>query len=160
MRNKGINHYEKAFGNWLIDNRVHCIAVDEAKRLAMGAGSIKSFDFLLYPPGQNIIVAEVKGRKFKGTSLAGLSGAVAFAVGPNVYYDMYREVYEMRTNIVLDDALVEEAFKYSEAKTKKDLIHEALSEYVVNRSRMDVRNLRGKIAFREDYDYKKLRRRS
>ena len=63
----------------------------------------------------------------------------------------------MRTNIVLDDKLVEEALKYSQAKTKKDLLHEALKEYVENRRRKDVSQLRGKIAFREDYDYKKLR---
>jgi len=64
----------------------------------------------------------------------------------------------MRTNIVLDDELVKEAFKYSRAKTKKELIHEALREYVENRRRMDLRELRGKISFRDDYDYKSLRR--
>ena len=32
----------------------------------------------------------------------------------------------MRTNVVLDDDLVTEAFKYSSAKTKRQLIHEAL----------------------------------
>ncbi len=30
----------------------------------------------------------------------------------------------MRTNIVLEEDIVREAFKYSRAKTKKDLIHE------------------------------------
>lgn len=74
MTGNRINHYEKAFGSWLIDNHVHYIAVDEAKRAAMGAGSIKSFDFLIYPPGQKIVVAEVKGRKFRGATLAGLRG--------------------------------------------------------------------------------------
>jgi len=39
----------------------------------------------------------------------------------------------MRTNITLDDELVKEAFKYSLAKTKKELIHEALREYEGNR---------------------------
>ncbi len=64
----------------------------------------------------------------------------------------------MRTNIVLDDELLREAFKYSKAKTKKELIHEALREYVEARRRVDLRKLRGKISFREDYDYKALRR--
>ena len=64
----------------------------------------------------------------------------------------------MRTNIVLDDELVREAFKYSLAKTKKELIHEALREYVENRRRKDLRELKGKIDFREDYDYKSLRK--
>jgi Arc/MetJ family transcription regulator len=64
----------------------------------------------------------------------------------------------MRTNIVLDDQLVELAFRHSQANTKKGLIHEALTEFVRNRQRKDLRELRGKIAFREDYDYKALRK--
>ena len=63
----------------------------------------------------------------------------------------------MRTNIVLDDELMDEAFKRSRAKTKKELIHEALKEYVENRKKMDLRDLKGKIDFHDDYDYKKLR---
>ncbi len=63
----------------------------------------------------------------------------------------------MRTNIVLDDGLVKNAFKYSKARIKKELIHVALKEFVENHKKMDIRNLRGKIHFREDYNYKKLR---
>jgi len=63
----------------------------------------------------------------------------------------------MRTNIVLDDELVNEALKRSHARTKRELIHEALKEYVENRRRMDLRQLRGKISFHNGYDYKKLR---
>jgi len=93
MKNFSLNHYERAFGNWLIDNRIQYIAVDEHKRAAFGRLKIKSFDFLLYPctrsgtgyprNGQTtvgcptwcpIIIAEVKGRKFKGTSFAKLTG--------------------------------------------------------------------------------------
>ncbi len=36
----------------------------------------------------------------------------------------------MRTNIVIDDELMKEAFSVSRAKTKKDLIHEALREMI------------------------------
>lgn len=36
----------------------------------------------------------------------------------------------MRTNIVLDDEIVKVAFKYSKAKTKKELIHEALNKLI------------------------------
>ena len=39
----------------------------------------------------------------------------------------------MRTNIVLDDALVHEALKLSGAKTKKEIISLALKEFVGNR---------------------------
>jgi len=63
----------------------------------------------------------------------------------------------MRTNIVLDDKLVKEAFKYSKVKTKKDLVETALKEFVENHRRMDIRELRGKISFQPNYDYKSLR---
>lgn len=36
----------------------------------------------------------------------------------------------MRTNIVLNDDLVREAMKYSTARTKRDLVEEALRVYV------------------------------
>jgi Arc/MetJ family transcription regulator len=65
----------------------------------------------------------------------------------------------MRTNIILDDNLVQEAFKYSNAKTKKDLIHLALKEFVEKRRRLNLLDLEGKIEFFEDYDHKKLRER-
>ena len=74
MRKFSLNHYERAFGNWLSDSHVQYIAVDENKRAALGRASIKSFDYLIYPPNQKIIVAEVKGRKFKGRSFERLCG--------------------------------------------------------------------------------------
>lgn len=64
----------------------------------------------------------------------------------------------MRTNVVLDDDLVKKAFKHSRARTKKDLIHEALEELVAARQKRDLRDLRGKIGFSGGYDYKKLRK--
>ncbi|MGH7335613.1 MAG: type II toxin-antitoxin system VapB family antitoxin [Candidatus Rokuibacteriota bacterium] len=63
----------------------------------------------------------------------------------------------MRTNIVLDENLVREAFRYSRAKTKKDLVHEALQELIRVRSRKSLLDLRGKIRFADDYDYRTLR---
>ena len=63
----------------------------------------------------------------------------------------------MRTNIVLDDELVEEAFKHSDARTKRELVDLALREFVENHRRKDIRELRGKISFHPGYDYKKLR---
>jgi len=64
----------------------------------------------------------------------------------------------MRTNIVLDDEIVKTAFRFSKAKTKKELINEALKELIASRQRLDLRDLRGKIDFKADYDYKKLRK--
>lgn len=63
----------------------------------------------------------------------------------------------MRTNIVLDEELVAEALKLSKARTKKELVHEALEEFVESRKRLNLLDLAGKIKFAGDYDYKALR---
>jgi Arc/MetJ family transcription regulator len=64
----------------------------------------------------------------------------------------------MRTNVVLNDNLVEEAFKFSQSiSTKRELIEAALIEYVNNRKRGNLKELKGKIKFSDDYDYKKMR---
>lgn len=64
----------------------------------------------------------------------------------------------MRTNIVLDDALVEEAFRHTRARTKRDLVHEALRELIRARRRRSLLELKGKVRLAEGYDYKALRR--
>ncbi len=63
----------------------------------------------------------------------------------------------MRTNIVLDDKLMEEAMMLSGATTKKELISDALREFIITRKRLNLLDLDGKIEFREAYDYKGLR---
>jgi Arc/MetJ family transcription regulator len=65
----------------------------------------------------------------------------------------------MRTNIVLDDQLVKEAFNYADVSTKKELINLALREFVENHRRKDVRHLKGKIKIADNYNYKALRAR-
>ncbi|MGQ0594276.1 MAG: type II toxin-antitoxin system VapB family antitoxin [Gammaproteobacteria bacterium] len=65
----------------------------------------------------------------------------------------------MRTNIVLDERLVEEAMKYAPVKTKRQLVDLALREFVANHERRDIRELKGRIAFFEGYDHKVLRER-
>ena len=62
-----------------------------------------------------------------------------------------------RTNIVLDQDLVEEALRYAGVRTKRELVDLALREFVENHKRRDVRELRGKVRLRPDYDYKRLR---
>jgi len=74
MKDFAPNHYERAFESWLRDNRIQYVSVDEQKRATFARSKIKSFDFLLYSPNGRIIIAEVKGRIFKGTSLAKLTG--------------------------------------------------------------------------------------
>ena len=63
----------------------------------------------------------------------------------------------MRTNIVLDDELVREAFALTGARTKKELVHLALRELVRVRRKKNLLELAGQIEFHRDYDYKKLR---
>ncbi|MCL5674571.1 MAG: type II toxin-antitoxin system VapB family antitoxin [Candidatus Omnitrophica bacterium] len=64
----------------------------------------------------------------------------------------------MRTNVVLDDRLMKEAIRYSGIKIKKALINKAIQDFVENYKRKDLRKLKGKIHFREDYNYKTLRK--
>jgi len=68
------NHYEQAFENWLIDNHIRYTSIDEHKQPTFINEKIKSFDFLVYPQDKPIIIAEVKGRKFTGTSLEKMTG--------------------------------------------------------------------------------------
>jgi Arc/MetJ family transcription regulator len=63
----------------------------------------------------------------------------------------------MRTNIELDDALVEEAFRLTNLRTKKDLIHLALQELIRKYKKPNLLDLSGQIQFATDYDYKALR---
>ena len=63
----------------------------------------------------------------------------------------------MRTNIVLDDKLVNEAFLLSGIKTKKELVNLAIKEFVEHRKRLDLRDLKGIGGLQTDYDYKALR---
>jgi Arc/MetJ family transcription regulator len=63
----------------------------------------------------------------------------------------------MRTNIVLDDSLVKEALKLTRVKTKKELVNQALKEFVENRKRLNLMDLSGKIEFAKNYNYKALR---
>jgi Arc/MetJ family transcription regulator len=64
----------------------------------------------------------------------------------------------MRTNIVIDEKLLREAFAVSQARTKKDLIHEALRALVAFRKRMDLTELAGKVDLTNGYDHKALRK--
>ncbi|MEM8722739.1 MAG: type II toxin-antitoxin system VapB family antitoxin [Cyanobacteria bacterium P01_G01_bin.39] len=63
----------------------------------------------------------------------------------------------MGTNIEIDDELMKEAFSISEVRTKKELIHLALVEFVKAKKKKDLLDLTGKIQFHEDYDHKSLR---
>ncbi len=64
----------------------------------------------------------------------------------------------MRTNVVLDDALLQEAQKAGGFKTKRETIDAALRLLVKMKRQEDILDLFGKVEFFEDYDYKAMRR--
>jgi Arc/MetJ family transcription regulator len=51
----------------------------------------------------------------------------------------------MRTNIELDDILVQQALKLSKIKTKKDVIQEALKNYVFWMKKKQLLDLKGQV---------------
>jgi Arc/MetJ family transcription regulator len=63
----------------------------------------------------------------------------------------------MRTNIVIDDVLVREAFAVSDARTKRELIDRALREFVSRHKRKDLMDLYGSNGMDPNYDYKAAR---
>lgn len=63
----------------------------------------------------------------------------------------------MRTNINIDDELIKEAMDLSEYTTKKDVVNIALREFVKNRKKKNILDLKGKIKFDDNYDYKVMR---
>jgi Arc/MetJ family transcription regulator len=63
----------------------------------------------------------------------------------------------MRTTIVLDDRLVDEAMALTGAHTKRELIHLALEELVRSRKK-NLAELAGRIRFRSGFDHKALRK--
>ncbi len=51
----------------------------------------------------------------------------------------------MRTNIVVDDKLVEKGMKYTGIRTKKDLVDFALRELIKRKERKRILALKGKL---------------
>ena len=65
----------------------------------------------------------------------------------------------MATNLLIDAELLEDALRVGGLKTKKDTVNQALREYVKRRRTAEILSLFGTIAYDDDYDYKKARRR-
>ena len=58
----------------------------------------------------------------------------------------------MRTNVVIDDALMEEARRLTGLKTKREIVDQALRLLVRLRSQERIRALRGTLAWDGDLD--------
>jgi len=63
----------------------------------------------------------------------------------------------MRTNIILDEELVEKAKKLTGLRTKKEVVHEALRTLVRLHEQASIRDIRGKLKWEGNLD--ELRRR-
>lgn len=58
----------------------------------------------------------------------------------------------MRTNIVIDDKLMERALKSTGLKTKREVVEEALKLLINIKSQSKIRELRGKLRWEGDLD--------
>lgn len=58
----------------------------------------------------------------------------------------------MRTNIVIEDELMERARQLSGLKTKKDIVEEALRLLINHYEQQQVRELRGQLKWEGDLD--------
>lgn len=56
----------------------------------------------------------------------------------------------MRTNIVIDDALMSNALKVTGLKTKKEAVEEGLKLLVQRNAQRELRKLRGKVSWDGD----------
>lgn len=72
----------------------------------------------------------------------------------NVYnsYQLYTFIIDMRTNIVIDDDLMEAALKATGAKTKREAVELGLQVLVRLKKQEQIRRYRGKLQWSGDLD--------
>ena len=58
----------------------------------------------------------------------------------------------MRTNIEIDAELMREALKWSELKSKKEVVNEALMEFIKHLKKQKIKSLHGKVDWIGDRD--------
>ncbi|MFD2965077.1 MULTISPECIES: type II toxin-antitoxin system VapB family antitoxin [Olivibacter] len=58
----------------------------------------------------------------------------------------------MRTNIELDENLIQQALQISKLRTKKEVVHEALKQYIASLKRKSIIALRKKGTWEGDLD--------
>lgn len=63
----------------------------------------------------------------------------------------------MSINIQIDEVLIKEALTFDNQQSERDVVEQALREYVQRRKQIKVIDLFGTIDYDEDYDYKKQR---
>jgi Arc/MetJ family transcription regulator len=63
---------------------------------------------------------------------------------------------DMRTNIVINDELMEKAISLSNGKSKKAVVEEALQLLIRLKEQLKIRNLRGQLNWEGDLDQMRL----
>lgn len=58
----------------------------------------------------------------------------------------------IRTNVVIDQELLENAMEYSGLSTRRAVVNEALRLYVVMSAQQEIKKLRGKVTWEGDLD--------
>lgn len=62
----------------------------------------------------------------------------------------------MRTNIEIDVNLMEQALRLSHLKTKKEVVHQALEQYVKRLKRLKLLAMQGKVKWEGNLDEMRL----
>ncbi|MGH7998568.1 MAG: type II toxin-antitoxin system VapB family antitoxin [Brasilonema sp.] len=65
----------------------------------------------------------------------------------------------MTINLQIDEALIQEALALGNQQTERDVVEEALREYVQRRKQLMILDLFGTIDYDSDYNYKQQRQR-
>lgn len=63
----------------------------------------------------------------------------------------------MNTRIVINNDLINEALEIGNFSSKKELLEVALKNFIENQKRKKILEIKGKIEFSPDYDYKSMR---
>ncbi len=64
----------------------------------------------------------------------------------------------METHLEIEKSLLEEAQKYAQVSDTKELIRIVFYEYIENHKKKNIMDLKGKIKFSDNYDYKNMRK--
>lgn len=80
----GQNDYERAFEGWLGEQKVRWARVDQTHRCVLNEAPAKTFDYLIYPKPDGRVLVELKGRLFRGASLAGRRGLQCWVFAEDV----------------------------------------------------------------------------
>lgn len=63
----------------------------------------------------------------------------------------------MTINLPIDEALIQEALALSNQQNERDVVEQALREYVQRRQQMKILDLFGTVDYDDDYNYKQQR---